>query len=98
MDMPDPGRALAAAAKLLRPNGRLVFSICHPCTDTPYRQWDRDAGGSEGVDHRPTGGGEGVGGGDAQRRPARELRREHVAHLADYPFAQTQTARVGDHA
>jgi len=47
MDMPDPAEALAAAVWMLRPGGRVVFSICHPGTDTPYREWDRDADGNK---------------------------------------------------
>jgi SAM-dependent methyltransferase len=41
-DMPDAARVLRAVHAVLRPNGRLVASIAHPCTDTPYREWERD--------------------------------------------------------
>ena len=33
------------AARVLRPHGRMVFSVPHPCTDTPLREWERDADG-----------------------------------------------------
>ncbi len=38
-DMPDPAGALAGAAGLAP---RVVFSIAHPGTDTPSREWVRD--------------------------------------------------------
>jgi SAM-dependent methyltransferase len=41
-DMPDPAAALRAVAAVLRPGGRFVASIPHPCTNTPFRQWERD--------------------------------------------------------
>lgn len=44
-DMPDPAGALRGIRATLRPGGRLVASITHPCTDTPFRQWERDAAG-----------------------------------------------------
>jgi 2-polyprenyl-3-methyl-5-hydroxy-6-metoxy-1,4-benzoquinol methylase len=44
-DMPDPGRAIRSAAALLRPGGRLVFSVPHPATETADREWERDAEG-----------------------------------------------------
>jgi ubiquinone/menaquinone biosynthesis C-methylase UbiE len=44
-DMPRVDRVFAAARELLRPNGRFVASITHPCTDTPFRQWERDGSG-----------------------------------------------------
>ncbi len=47
MDVPEPDRALKAAAKLMKRDGRLVFSICHPGSDTPYREWDRDENGNK---------------------------------------------------
>jgi SAM-dependent methyltransferase len=42
-DMPEPRRVLAAARTVLRPGGRFVFSIEHPCSAMPFRQWERDA-------------------------------------------------------
>lgn len=47
MDMPEPGEVIKAAAKVLRPGGRLVFSILHPCFLTPFREWHRDADGNK---------------------------------------------------
>ena len=44
-DMADPGAALRGAFQVLRPGGRMAFSLPHPCTDTPYREWER---GEEG--------------------------------------------------
>jgi hypothetical protein len=35
----------AAVRALLRLNARFVASITHPCTDTPFRQWERDGSG-----------------------------------------------------
>jgi 2-polyprenyl-3-methyl-5-hydroxy-6-metoxy-1,4-benzoquinol methylase len=45
-DMADPGGVLAAAFGVLRAGGRLAFSIMHPFTDTPVREWE------PGVDNR----------------------------------------------
>ena len=47
MDMPEPDRVINAAAKVLRPGGRFVFSITHPCFQTPYREWHRDDDGNK---------------------------------------------------
>ena len=44
-DMSNPAGCIAGSARLLRPNGRMVFSVPHPCTDTPFREWERDAAG-----------------------------------------------------
>ena len=41
-DMPSPSTVLRAVHDVLRPGGRFVASITHPCTDTPFRQWERD--------------------------------------------------------
>lgn len=46
-DMPDVGKVLQAVRALLRPGGRFVASIAHPCTDTPFRVWERDGGGGK---------------------------------------------------
>lgn len=47
MDMPDPGRAIAEAARVLRPGGFLQFSIVHPCFSPPHRRPIRDAQGKD---------------------------------------------------
>lgn len=41
-DMADVRSSLHGAFTVLRPGGRLVFSVPHPATDTPYRAWERD--------------------------------------------------------
>ena len=46
MDMPDPPRALAEAARILRPGGFLQFSILHPCFAPPHRRVVRDSAGN----------------------------------------------------
>jgi len=45
MDMPDQARALAEAARVLRPGGFVQFSILHPCFSPPHRRIVRDASG-----------------------------------------------------
>lgn len=47
-DMAAPAEVFHSTYQALRPSGRLVFSIPHPATDTPYREWDLDAAGSRG--------------------------------------------------
>ncbi len=42
MDIPESDKALAEAARVLRPGGFLQFSITHPCTDTFHRKNLRD--------------------------------------------------------
>jgi hypothetical protein len=44
-DMPAIPDVLQAIHAVLVPGGRLVASIAHPCTDTPFREWARDAAG-----------------------------------------------------
>jgi 2-polyprenyl-3-methyl-5-hydroxy-6-metoxy-1,4-benzoquinol methylase len=44
-DMADVSGALRGAAAILRSGGRLVFSVLHPATDTPIREWERDETG-----------------------------------------------------
>ena len=46
MDMPDQGRALAEAARVLRPGGFLQFSILHPCFVPPHRRVLREPDGT----------------------------------------------------
>ena len=38
MDIPETGRVLAEAWRVLKPGGFLQFSISHPCFDTPHRR------------------------------------------------------------
>jgi ubiquinone/menaquinone biosynthesis C-methylase UbiE len=45
MDVPETGRVLAEAFRVLRSGGFLQYSICHPCFDTPHRRNLRNAGG-----------------------------------------------------
>jgi ubiquinone/menaquinone biosynthesis C-methylase UbiE len=44
-DVNDPTAVLAAASRLLGRGGRAVFSMPHPCTDPPLREWKRDERG-----------------------------------------------------
>lgn len=46
-DMPDIPAVLAAVRHTLVPGGRLVMSIAHPCSDTPFRRWAKDASGAK---------------------------------------------------
>lgn len=46
-DMADVPGALTAAFTVLRPGGRMVFSVPHPATDTAFREWARDAAGQK---------------------------------------------------
>ncbi len=45
MDIPETGRVLAEAFRVLEPGGFLQFSITHPCFDTPHRRNLRDIDG-----------------------------------------------------
>ena len=45
MDMPEPGKALSEAHRVLRPGGFLQFSLSHPCFETPHRRNLRDGAG-----------------------------------------------------
>jgi ubiquinone/menaquinone biosynthesis C-methylase UbiE len=46
-DMPDVPAVLRGVHAVLRPGARFVASITHPCTDTPFRRWERDAAGAK---------------------------------------------------
>jgi SAM-dependent methyltransferase len=46
-DMPDIPRVLRAVHTVLVPGGRFVTSIAHPCSDTPFRVWEKDAAGAK---------------------------------------------------
>jgi SAM-dependent methyltransferase len=46
-DMPEIPTALRGIREILRPSGRFIASITHPCTDTPYRAWERDDAGGK---------------------------------------------------
>jgi ubiquinone/menaquinone biosynthesis C-methylase UbiE len=46
-DMGDPAAVLAGAARVLRRDGRAVFSVPHPCTDPPVREWQRGPHGEK---------------------------------------------------
>lgn len=46
-DMSDPQAVLHAAFRILRSGGRMVFSVPHPGTDTPVREWERDEHGEK---------------------------------------------------
>lgn len=46
-DMSDPLGCLTSAHRVLKRGGRMVFSVPHPCTDTPHREWQRDAHGAK---------------------------------------------------
>jgi 2-polyprenyl-3-methyl-5-hydroxy-6-metoxy-1,4-benzoquinol methylase len=44
-DMSDPAAIVEAVRAVLSPSGRFTFSVPHPCTDTPWREWKRDESG-----------------------------------------------------
>lgn len=44
-DMPDVVGVIRSVRELLIPGGRFVVSITHPCTDTPFRRWQKDDAG-----------------------------------------------------
>jgi 2-polyprenyl-3-methyl-5-hydroxy-6-metoxy-1,4-benzoquinol methylase len=41
-DVSDVAATLAGASRVLADGGRMVFSVPHPCTDPPLREWKRD--------------------------------------------------------
>lgn len=47
MDMPDPGAVLAEMARVVRRGGWVQFSITHPASSTPEREWIRASDGSK---------------------------------------------------
>lgn len=47
MDMPDPGAVLAEMARVVRRGGCVQFSITHPASATPDREWILDADGAK---------------------------------------------------
>ena len=44
-DMPMIPDVLRAVWTVLRPGGRMVASVAHPCTDMPFREWAKDPSG-----------------------------------------------------
>lgn len=47
VDMPDPGRVICGAHRVLRDGGRLVFTNTHPVTDVTDRSWIRNPNGDK---------------------------------------------------
>jgi len=46
-DIPSVAKVFQGVRSLLRPGGRFVASIAHPCSDTPFRVWERDGSGNK---------------------------------------------------
>jgi ubiquinone/menaquinone biosynthesis C-methylase UbiE len=46
-DMPNVPAVMEAVHTVLKPRGRFVASITHPCTDTPFREWQRGTSGQK---------------------------------------------------
>ena len=49
MDMPDPEATLVEVARVLRPGGWFQFSITHPVSSIPRRQWIDDDHGNRSM-------------------------------------------------
>jgi 2-polyprenyl-3-methyl-5-hydroxy-6-metoxy-1,4-benzoquinol methylase len=48
-DMANVAASLRSAFEVLRVGGRMAFSVPHPCTDTPFRQWEVNEAGEKTV-------------------------------------------------
>jgi len=48
-DMANPAIALKSAYRVLKAGGHMAVAGPHPCTDTPYREWEINADGSKGA-------------------------------------------------
>lgn len=48
-DLPDATAVLAGARQVVVPSGRVIFSILHPLTNTPFHGWVRDEHGRKTV-------------------------------------------------
>jgi 2-polyprenyl-3-methyl-5-hydroxy-6-metoxy-1,4-benzoquinol methylase len=46
-DVADTAACLRNVSAVLRPPGRMVFSVQHPCTDTPVREWQMNQAGEK---------------------------------------------------
>ena len=46
-DMPDVPAVFRAVREVVRPGGRFVLSVAHPCTDTPFREWRKNDDGTK---------------------------------------------------
>jgi ubiquinone/menaquinone biosynthesis C-methylase UbiE len=46
-DMPNIPKVLRSIHDVLAPGGRLIASIAHPCSDTPFRTWAKDVSGAK---------------------------------------------------
>ena len=46
-DMPNVAAVLRGVYSTLRPGARFVASITHPCSDMPFRRWERDERGQK---------------------------------------------------
>ncbi len=47
-DMADVGATLRSSFDVLRVGGRMALSVPHPCTDTPFREWESNETGKKG--------------------------------------------------